>query len=144
MVKWSCPRLTPSEFEEATQWLTPTIAQVILHHMAKYHASSIDRTFFALADPTRRDVLLRLKEEPGLSVSELARPFSLKLPGMMKHLDVLSDAGLITRVKTGRTVSVQLCVGPMREAMEWLKRYERFWTVSLDRLVALVEEDDER
>ena len=104
----------------------------------------MDRTFSALADPTRRNVLLRLKEEPGLSVSELARPLSLKLPGMMKHLDVLSDAGLITRGKTGRTVSVNLSVGPMREAMAWLKRYERFWTASIDRLVAFVEEDGER
>ena len=104
----------------------------------------MDRTFSALADPTRRNLLLRLKEEPGLSVSELARPFSLKLPGMMKHLDVLSDAGLITRSKTGRTVSVHLSPGPMREAMAWLQRYERFWTASLDRLVAFVEEDGEQ
>jgi DNA-binding transcriptional ArsR family regulator len=104
----------------------------------------MDRTFSALADPTRRAVLLRLKQKPGLSVSELARPLSLKLPGMMKHLDVLSDAGLITRSKAGRTVSVNLSVGPMREAMEWLGRYERFWTSSLDRLVALVEESRER
>ena len=104
----------------------------------------MDRTFSALADPTRRAVLLRLKEEPGLSVSELARPLSLKLPGMMKHLDVLSDAGLITRAKIGRTVSVNLSAGPMREAMQWLERYERFWTSSLDRLVALVEKDGER
>ena len=111
--------------------------------MVKYQASAIDRTFSALADPTRRGVLMRLEQEPGLSVSELARPFSLKLPGMMKHLDVLSDAGLITRTKAGRTVSVSLSAGPMQEAMAWLKRYERFWTVSLDRLVALVEKDDE-
>ncbi len=112
--------------------------------MVKYQESGIDRTFSALADPTRRNVLLRLKEEPGLSVSELARPLSLKLPGLMKHLDVLTDAGLITRTKTGRTVSVHLSVGPMREAMEWLGRYERFWTASIDRLVALVEKDEER
>ncbi len=105
--------------------------------------SGMGRTFAALADPTRRNLLLRLKEEPGLSVSELARPLSLKLPGMMKHLDVLSDAGLITRTKTGRTVSVNLSVGPMREAMEWLNRYESLWTVSIDRLVAFVEEDGE-
>ena len=111
--------------------------------MVKYQASDIDRTFAALADPTRRHVLLRLKDEPGLSVSELARPLSLKLPGMMKHLDVLSDAGLITRAKTGRTVSVNLSVGPMRDAMEWLNRYECLWTVSIDRLVALVEKDGE-
>ena len=112
--------------------------------MVKYQASGMDRTFSALADPMRRYVLLRLKEESGLSVSELARPFSLKLPGMMKHLDVLSDAGLITRTKTGRTVSVHLSLGPMQEAMEWLKRYEGFWTASIDRLVAFVEEDVER
>jgi len=112
--------------------------------MVKYQASAMDRTFSALADPTRRYVLLRLRDEPGLSVSELARPCSLKLPGMMKHLDVLSDAGLITRTKAGRTVSVHLSVGPMQEAMEWLSRYERFWTTSLDRLVELVEEDGGR
>src|SRR6476661_3281380 len=109
--------------------------------MVKYQASPIDRTFSALSDPTRRGVLLRLKDEPGLSVSELARPFSLKLPGMMKHLDVLSEAGLITRSKIGRTVSVNLSAGPMQEAMAWLERYESLWTVSLDRLVALVEKD---
>ena len=112
--------------------------------MAKHNSSAIDRTFWALADPTRRGVLLRLMDEPGLSVSELARPFSLKLPGMTKHLDVLSDAGLITRAKIGRTVSVNLSAEPMREAMAWLSRYERFWSVSLDRLVALVEEGGER
>lgn len=110
--------------------------------MVKYETSAMDRTFAALADPTRRYVLQRLNDEPGLSVSELARPMSLKLPGLMKHLDVLSDAGLITRTKTGRTVSVSLSVEPMREAMAWLQRYDRLWTASLDRLVALVEEGD--
>jgi len=112
--------------------------------MVKYNASDLDRTFSALADPTRRAVLLRLKKKPGLSVSELAQPFSLNLPGMMKHLDVLSNTGLITRAKAGRTVSVHLSVGPMREAMEWIKRYKCFWTGSIDRLVALVEKGGER
>jgi DNA-binding transcriptional ArsR family regulator len=112
--------------------------------MVKYQTSAIDRTFSALADPTRRHILLRLRDEPGLSVSELARPLSLKLPGMMKHLDVLSDAGLITRAKAGRTVSVNLSAEPMQEAMAWLKRYEHFWTVSIDRLVAFVEKDGEQ
>jgi hypothetical protein len=62
---------------------------------------------------------------------------------MTKHLDVLSDAGLITRTKTGRTVAVTLSPAPMREAMAWLNQYERFWSVSLDRLTALVEQDGE-
>ena len=112
--------------------------------MVKYFSSAIDRTFAALADPTRRAILLRLKDEPGLSVSELARPHALKLPGLMKHLDVLSDAGLVERTKTGRTVSVNLTPAPMREAIAWLERYESLWTVSLDRLVALVEKDEQQ
>jgi DNA-binding transcriptional ArsR family regulator len=111
--------------------------------MAKHMASAMDRTFWALSDPTRRGVLQRLMHEPGLSVSELARPFSLKLPGMTKHLDVLSDAGLIMRTKTGRTVAVHLSPAPMQDAMAWLNQYERFWTLSLDRLAALVEKGDE-
>lgn len=109
--------------------------------MAKFQTSGMDRTFRALADSTRRGVLQRLSEEPGISVSELARHCALKLPGMMKHLDVLSDAGLITRTKTGRTVAVHLSAEPMREAIAWLNRYQRFWSASLDRLVALMEED---
>jgi DNA-binding transcriptional ArsR family regulator len=109
--------------------------------MAKHSTSAIDRTFWALADPTRRGVLERLRHEPGLSVSELAESFSLKLPGMTKHLDVLSDAGLITRTKTGRTVAVKLSPAPMHEAMAWLSQYERFWSISLDRLTALVEQE---
>lgn len=123
--------------------LTRVAAAKILRYMVKYQPSAIDRTFSALADPTRRHILSRLKDEPGLSVSELAKPLSLKLPNMMKHLDVLSDAGLITRAKSGRTVSVNLSVGPMHEAMAWLQRYERLWSVSIDRLVAFVEKDGE-
>ena len=113
-----------------------------LRYMGKYDASSIDRTFSALADPTRRAVLMRLEWEPGLSVTELAQPFPIKLPGMMKHLDVLSDAGLIRRVKTGRRVAVHLEPAPLQQAMDWLKRYERFWNVSLDGLAAFVEKDE--
>jgi DNA-binding transcriptional ArsR family regulator len=111
--------------------------------MAKHHSSGMDRIFWALADSTRRGVLQRLIDEPGLSVSHLAESFSLKLPGMTKHLDVLSDAGLITRTKTGRTVAVTLSPAPMREAIAWLNRYERLWSVSLDRLTDLVERDGE-
>lgn len=111
--------------------------------MAKHNSSRIDRTFAALADPTRRGVLAQLSERPGLSVSELAERHGLKLPGMTKHLDVLSAAGLITRTKTGRTVAVHLSAAPMQEAMAWLQRYEAFWTASIDRLVALVEKDSE-
>jgi DNA-binding transcriptional ArsR family regulator len=99
----------------------------------------LDRTFMALVDPTRRAILAQLERRDGASVSELAEPFAIRLPAVMKHLDVLADAGLITRSKSGRTVTVRLRPQPMREAMEWLRRYERFWSNSLDRLTAYAE-----
>src|SRR5438876_12419330 len=99
----------------------------------------LGRTFSALVDPTRRAILARLERSDGASVSQLAEPFTIRLPAVMKHLDVLADAGLITRSKSGRTVTVRLRPQPMREAMEWLRRYERFWSSSLDRLTAYAE-----
>ena len=109
--------------------------------MVNYQSAILDRTFAALADPTRRALLARLDEEDGISVSELARPFPVSLPAIMKHLDVLSDAGLIARTKSGRTVTCQLKAAPMEQAMNWLARYERYWTEQLDRLAAFLEED---
>jgi DNA-binding transcriptional ArsR family regulator len=109
--------------------------------MVKYQAVALNRTFAALADPTRRALLARLGEHASVSVSELARPFPVSLPAIMKHLDVLSDAGLITRAKTGRTVACRLSAAPMERAMDWLNRYQRFWSTQLDRLAAFVEED---
>lgn len=104
--------------------------------MVKLESSQLDRTFAALSDPTRRALLARLEGAEAVSVSELARPFAMSLPAVMKHLDVLSDAGLITRTKTGRTVSCRLKADPMEEAMGWLARYQRFWTQRLDALEA--------
>lgn len=97
------------------------------------------RTFSALVDPTRRAILAQLERKDGVTVSELAEPFAIKLPAVMKHLDVLDAAGLVVRTKSGRTVTVRLRPQPMREAMEWLSRYERFWSGRLDRLAAYAE-----
>jgi DNA-binding transcriptional ArsR family regulator len=109
--------------------------------MVKYQAAPLDRTFAALADPTRRALIAQLEREEAMSVSDLARPFAISLPAVMKHLDVLSDAGLITRRKIGRTVTCQLAAAPMEQAMHWLEHYQRFWSERLDRLAAFVEED---
>jgi DNA-binding transcriptional ArsR family regulator len=109
--------------------------------MVYYYRPDLDRTFAALADPTRRALLARLSETDAISVSELAKPFTMSLPAVMKHLDVLSDAGLVTRNKTGRTVSCRLRAEPMERANEWLNRYQRFWTERLDQLAAFLEED---
>jgi DNA-binding transcriptional ArsR family regulator len=109
--------------------------------MVYYSSTTLDRTFAALADPTRRALLARLSEREAISVSELAKPFAMSLPAVMKHLDVLSDAGLVARAKTGRTVSCRLRAEPMRDANEWLNRYQRFWSDRLDQLAAFLEED---
>jgi DNA-binding transcriptional ArsR family regulator len=109
--------------------------------MVNYQAAALDRTFAALADPTRRALLAQLDDHTSRSVSELAQPFPVSLPAIMKHLDVLSDAGLIRRSKTGRTVTVELNAGPMEQAVNWLERYRRYWTDTLDRLAAFVEQE---
>jgi len=110
--------------------------------MVNSQSVTLDRTFAALADPTRRALLTRLDAGDGVTVSELARPFPVSLPAIMKHLDVLSAAGLIERSKSGRTVTCTLRAEPMEQAMSWLTRYERYWTQQFDRLAAFLEEED--
>lgn len=107
--------------------------------MGNFSSARLDKTFAALSDPTRRAILARLEREEAVSVSELARPFSIKLPAVMKHLDVLGDAGLIKRNKIGRTVTVRLQAETLRAALNWLARYERFWAPRLNRLAAYAE-----
>jgi DNA-binding transcriptional ArsR family regulator len=119
--------------------LTEARAVAILRRMVKYQQHKLDRVFAALVDPTRRAILARLEEEDSVTVSALAQPFDIKLPAVMKHLDVLEDTNLIRRVKHGRIVNVSLAPQPLQEAMDWLARYERFWSPRLDRLAAHAE-----
>jgi DNA-binding transcriptional ArsR family regulator len=107
--------------------------------MVHQSGESLDRVFAALAAPARRALLARLEAEDALSVSALASPLSMSLPGVLKHLDVLEQAGLITREKRGRTVLCRLNAAPMADAEAWLARYRRFWSESLDRLAAVLE-----
>jgi DNA-binding transcriptional ArsR family regulator len=109
--------------------------------MVRYHHVGLDDVFAALADPTRRALITQLSEGKSASISDLARPFPMSLPAIMKHLDVLTDAALISRTKTGRTVICSLTAAPLEQAMRWLRRYERFWSEQLDRLAAYVEEE---
>ena len=85
---------------------------------------------------------MRLESGEDMSVSELAAPLRMKLPAMLKHLDVLETARLITRKKSGRTMFVTVAPEPMAAASQWLRRYERFWSSSLDRLVAYAENQE--
>jgi DNA-binding transcriptional ArsR family regulator len=105
--------------------------------MVKYkddvEEDALNAVFAALADPTRRKVLQDL-EQGNLSVGELAQPHGMSLPGFMKHLRVLEDAGLVTRAKDGRVVNLAIAPEPMQEAAMWLSRYEKFWSTRLDAL----------
>jgi DNA-binding transcriptional ArsR family regulator len=109
--------------------------------MVDFSSAQLDLAFSALADPTRRAIVDRLADAPELSVTEIAAPFPVSLPAVMKHLDVLARANLVERHKTGRVVRCRLAPGPMEAAVHWLSRYERFWTEQLDRLAAFVEEE---
>ena len=106
------------------------------------YSDRLDHVFGALVSPARRAILQRLAQTDSASISELARPVSMSLPAVMKHLDVLEQARLITRAKTGRTMFVRLSPKPMAEAMAWLQRYEQFWSARLDRLVAYAEKQE--
>lgn len=110
--------------------------------MVNRQTHRLDRVFLALGDPTRRSILTRLARETALSVSELAEPFEIKLPAVMKHLDVLEDVGLIRRTKEGRTVTVELSPRPLKTALDWLHPYERFWETRLDRLTRYAEKKE--
>lgn len=99
----------------------------------------LDRVFAALSDVTRRSILARLEKEPRLSIGELAEPFDMTLPAVLKHLAILGELGLIRRSKTGRTVWVELETGSLNDAKDWLDRHRAFWATNLDRLVAYAE-----
>jgi len=102
--------------------------------MVNYKESVLDRTFAALGDPTRR-VLMSKLVGGNLTVSELARPFPVSLQAIMKHLNVLVDAGLVTRKKTGRTVTCTLNAEPMAQAARWLvEHHQRAWSDRFDQL----------
>ncbi|MEO5934273.1 MAG: metalloregulator ArsR/SmtB family transcription factor [Duganella sp.] len=101
--------------------------------MVNYKDPHLDLVFAALSDATRRGVLAQL-ESGSRSISELASGYDMSLPGFMKHVAVLEAAGLIARSKEGRVVSCQLEAAPMREAAQWIARYEQYWTGQLDAL----------
>ncbi len=93
----------------------------------------LTRTFAALADPTRRAILGRLAEGEA-PVNELAAPFSISVQAVSKHLKVLEQAGLITRGRTAQLRPSRLEPAPLKEAIDWLGKYRRFWGESFDRL----------
>jgi DNA-binding transcriptional ArsR family regulator len=95
--------------------------------------SRLDRTFAALADPTRRAILARLAAGEA-TVTELASPFAMSLPAVSKHLKVLEGAGLIARSRQRQWRPARLDASPLRQVAEWAEQYRSFWEESYDRL----------
>jgi DNA-binding transcriptional ArsR family regulator len=99
----------------------------------------LDRTFAALADPTRRAILARLASGEA-SVTELAEPFEMSLPAVSKHLKVLERAGLVVRGRERQWRPARLAAGPLKEVAEWTEDYRSFWQESYERLDEYLEE----
>ncbi len=107
--------------------------------MSKVGGDKLSVTFAALADPTRRAILARLSQGEA-SVTELAKPFDLSLPGISKHLKVLQRAGLVTQSRNAQWRPCRLEPARLKEASEWVGEYRRFWDESFQRLDNVLQE----
>ena len=119
--------------------LTFFIPMLLFNHMVKYQTETLDSTFAALADPTRRAILTRLSFGDS-SVTALAAPFDVSLPAISKQLRVLERAGLLVQEKDGRVRRCKLEARPMKEAVDWIAQYRRFWEDKLDSLASYLED----
>src|SRR5438067_5419740 len=99
----------------------------------------LDRVFFALSDPVRRQILERL-DGRDLLVSELAAPFEISLQAVSRHIQVLVRAGLVKQERTGRVSRCRLDAGPIFEAALWINRYSKYWQSQFDTLAAWLRE----
>jgi DNA-binding transcriptional ArsR family regulator len=106
-----------------------------------HYNQTLDRTFFALADPTRRSVLERLARGPA-TIGELAEPFGLTLNGMKKHVGILETVDLVVTEKVGRARQCRLGPAQLAEATGWIEGYREVWERRLDRFGAFVEEGE--
>ncbi len=111
--------------------------------MVEFHSKVLDRTFGALADPTRRRILAQL-EKGEECVTHLARPHAMSLAAVSKHLIVLEKAGLVKRRREGRVHTLALEAKPMQEARAWLDRYRKFWEANLDQFEKYLAELNEK
>ena len=109
--------------------------------MVDLHAGRLDAVFHALADPTRRAMLQSLARRPR-SVGELAAPFEISLAAASKHIKVLERTGLVRRTVEGRTHICRLEARPLKVGLEWMRRYEQFWSERLDTLESVLREED--
>jgi DNA-binding transcriptional ArsR family regulator len=115
----------------------------MFNQMVKYQSRTLNRTFAALADPTRRRILAHLAQGDRC-VTDLAQPHAMSLPAVSKHLRVLEKAGLIRRRRYGRVHELKLEAKPMKQAVRWIEEYRKFWEGSLDRLADYLEKTNKQ
>jgi len=111
--------------------------------MVEYSSRLLDRTFGALADPTRRRILAQLAKGEEC-VTKLARPYAMSLAAVSKHLIVLEKAGLVKRRRDGRVHALRLEAKPMQEAQAWINRYREFWKGNLDQFEKYLDKLQEK
>jgi DNA-binding transcriptional ArsR family regulator len=105
-----------------------------------HYSQTLDRTFFALSDPTRRSILERLARGPA-TIGELAQPLGLTLNGLKKHVGILEAVDLVVTEKVGRARECRLGPAQLEDASVWIESYRRVWQRRLDRFGAYVEEN---
>jgi DNA-binding transcriptional ArsR family regulator len=134
-VKHDVPKI--SEREKRNYWRAD-IFRLMFNRMVEYSSRLLDRTFGALADPTRRQILAQLAKG-GECVTDLARPHAMSLAAVSKHLIVLERAGLVKRQRKGRVHWLKLEAKPMQEAQAWIDRYRKFWEGNLDQFESYLD-----
>ncbi len=107
--------------------------------MVNSRTALLDETFFALSDPTRREMVARLALRD-MTVSELAQPFDISAPAVSKHLRVLERAGLLTSDRVGRVRRCRLEPSALQEAAEWVEAQRKFWEERLDQLAIYLDD----
>jgi DNA-binding transcriptional ArsR family regulator len=110
-------------------------------HRLVHYSATLDRTFFALSDPTRRGILERLARGPA-TIGELAQPFGLTLNGVKKHVGILEEVDLVVTAKVGRARECHLGPAQLEDATDWIEDYRHTWQRRLDRFGSHVEGKD--
>ncbi len=118
----------------------------LFNHMVELNKAqqNLDLVFAALADHSRRQMLVQLRQK-SLSISELAAPFKMSFAGVAKHVEVLSTAGLVRKVRAaddGRSYRIELQNSTLNEASDWITYHKQFWMNKLDQLEAFIEEEN--
>ena len=117
---------------------------VTFNHMVELQDISLNQTYAAIADPTRRAILIRLMQSEA-RVTELAEPFDISLNAVSKHLRVLERAQLIRRTIKGRDHYLSVNIEPLQEAAEWIETYQQFWEKRMDALeIFLVKKNSQK